>query len=164
MKRDALSILPQKMQAGSYFFSTMVSSFTKISTASRLLRDKFFLISMGRTILPNSSILLTIPVDFIQKYLHVDILVLSVKISISYHVIFVNICNLFFVNKLKFFPKYDESNRIIRIFIQKEKTRKEKWFPFFVSLSNIQMSRLPSKARKSVTSSAYSRSAPTGTP
>lgn len=57
---------PQKMQQGSYFLSMILSSSTKISSGSLALMSKVLRISIGRTILPSSSILLTIPVDFIS--------------------------------------------------------------------------------------------------
>ena len=58
-------VLPQKTQFGSYFFKTIVDPSTNISTGSFTLISNLFLISIGITTLPNSSILLTIPVDFI---------------------------------------------------------------------------------------------------
>ena len=90
-------MLPQKMHAGSYFFRTIVSSFTKISTASRLPRLRFLRISIGSTIHPNSSILLTIPVDFMIAKPPVKFkMFLWDGFSIPCGVIFVNKCKKFF--------------------------------------------------------------------
>ena len=101
LKREALSILPQNIQAGSYFLRTIVSSLTKISTASRLARERFFRISMGKTILPSSSILLTIPVDFMIYNPPKKFPVLSFFYSITQDANFVNICKRFFSKKKK---------------------------------------------------------------
>jgi len=59
------SMLSQKMQEGWYFFRTILSSSTKISTGSLQLMFRILRSSIGRTIRPSESTGRTIPVDFI---------------------------------------------------------------------------------------------------
>ena len=59
--------LPQNMQFGSYFFRIIDEPSTYISKGSFSAISNLFLISLGITILPNSSTFLTIPVDFMKN-------------------------------------------------------------------------------------------------
>ena len=53
------------LPSSEYFFKTMVSSFIKISKFSPFFIWSVFLISLGTTFLHSSSIILTIPANFI---------------------------------------------------------------------------------------------------
>ena len=59
--------LSQKIQVGRYFFRTTEEPSTKISMVSRSPMSRVRRNSIGSTIRPSSSILLTIPVDFIVR-------------------------------------------------------------------------------------------------
>ena len=63
--------LPQNIQFDSNFFNIMLEPSTYISIGSFSAIPNLFLNSIGITTLPNSSTLLTIPVDFIQHLLKI---------------------------------------------------------------------------------------------
>lgn len=63
-----LSALPQKRQAGWYFFKMILSSSVKISIESLFESSITLRSSIGTTKRPRESIFLTIPVDFIALF------------------------------------------------------------------------------------------------
>ena len=63
--------LPQNIQFDSNFFNIMLEPSTYISIGSFSVIPNLFLNYIGITTLPNSSTLLTIPVDFIQHLLKI---------------------------------------------------------------------------------------------
>src|SRR5699024_1043780 len=88
---------------GEYFFKTILSLSKKISTDSPSFILSVFLISLGITILPKSSILLTTPVVFIkQPHFHYSYFLPNSKnyshFSLILHYIYYNIDkHLFFM-------------------------------------------------------------------